>query len=193
MGTTQRRLEAVEKLLQEPSFRKKRGLGNEVGYYVFDYPPKDEPVVREWVRWWQAKSNPAIDGYELAVFDLYDMMIGVLEKDDSLDWFLSLEDRYGIVEASDVASDFLKLTEKENIIVKHIVEQTSANSVVFIVGVGKCYPVIRSHKILNNLREVLDHSPVVMFFPGSYEQRRLVLFGSVKNDNYYWANRLVKD
>ena len=33
-----KRLDIAEKKIKEPSFRQNKGLGNEVGYYVFDYP-----------------------------------------------------------------------------------------------------------------------------------------------------------
>jgi hypothetical protein len=62
---------------------------------------------------------------------------------------------------------------------------------VFITGVGKCYPFVRSHNVLNNLHQVLDSVPVVMFFPGKYSGQDLRLFGTIKDDNYYRAFKLV--
>ena len=85
----------------------------------------------------------------------------------------------------------LKLTSKSNLIVNHIVENTPKGSVVFITGVGKCFPLVRSHNVLNNLHQVLDSVPVVMFFPGEYSGQALHLFGTIKDDNYYRAFKLV--
>jgi len=65
------------------------------------------------------------------------------------------------------------------------------HNVVFITGVGKVYPFVRSHTILNNLQEVLDKIPVILFFPGKYDGLSLQLFGRFKDDNYYRAFRLV--
>jgi hypothetical protein len=34
--------------------------------------------------------------------------------------------------------------------------------------------------------------PVVLFFPGTYDEQSLILFDELKDDNYYRAFRLVK-
>ena len=47
MSTLAERLDKAEEMIQKPSFRENKGLGNEVGYYVFDYPAEDELYVRE--------------------------------------------------------------------------------------------------------------------------------------------------
>ena len=39
---TNKRLDEAEKKMREPAFRQNKGLGNEVGYYIFDYPAKDD-------------------------------------------------------------------------------------------------------------------------------------------------------
>ena len=38
MKTLEEQLDALEQIIKKPSFRESRGLGNEVGYYIFDYP-----------------------------------------------------------------------------------------------------------------------------------------------------------
>jgi hypothetical protein len=50
---------------------------------------------------------------------------------------------------------------------------------------------VRSHNVLNNLHQVLDSVPVVMFYPGRYSGQNLQLFGTIKDDNYYRAFPLV--
>ena len=51
---------------------------------------------------------------------------------------------------------------------------------------------MRSHKVLNNLHQAFVRCPVVMFFPGTYNEQELILFNEMKDDNYYRAFRLVK-
>lgn len=36
------RLNQIEDKISEKSFRENKGLGNEVGYYIFDYDPREE-------------------------------------------------------------------------------------------------------------------------------------------------------
>ena len=38
MKTLEERFDLAEEMIQKPSFRENKGLGNEVGYYIFDYP-----------------------------------------------------------------------------------------------------------------------------------------------------------
>ncbi|MCD7765110.1 MAG: BREX-1 system adenine-specific DNA-methyltransferase PglX [Lachnospiraceae bacterium] len=47
MKTIEERLDILEEKMRRESFRKNTGLGNEVGYYVFDYEPQQELIVRE--------------------------------------------------------------------------------------------------------------------------------------------------
>jgi hypothetical protein len=190
MATTQERLEIAEKIICEPTFRQNKGLGNEVGYYVFDYPAKDELIVREWVRYQQGKSY-ATAGFCLIVFDLYEVMLEIFAKEGCLEQFFIFEKEYGLEGAAEIASDILRLTEDENQINEYIKSRLEDNAVVLLTGVGKCYPVLRSHKVLNNLHQVLDSVPVVLLFPGKYDGRELVLFDSIKDDNYYRAFKLV--
>lgn len=192
MRPTNLRLEDAERKIREPSFRKNKGLGNEVGYYVFDYPAEDELTVREWMRYWRKKNKPEVDGFQLTVFDLYDVMIDMLEEDDLLEQCFEFEKKHGMDRIIKAVGRMLQLSDDAGLMVEHLRKHTPDNAVVFLTGVGKCYPVIRSHKILNNLPQSLDHVPVVMFYPGRYDGQELVLFGSVKDDNYYRAFRLVE-
>ena len=192
MRPTSLRLEEAEKLIREPSFRQNKGLGNEVGYYVFDYPAKDELTVREWVRYWQKKNNPIVDGFKFTVFDLYDIVIDILENDGFLNQCFEFEEKQGIDSIVEAVSWMLRLGDDAGLMVEYIKKQTPNDAVVFLVGVGKCYPILRSHKVLNNLHQALDNVPVVMLYPGKYDGQELVLFGSVKDDNYYRAFRFVE-
>ena len=40
------RLNQIEDKISEKSFRENKGRGNEVGYYIFDYDPREELYVR---------------------------------------------------------------------------------------------------------------------------------------------------
>ena len=61
------------------SLRLKIGLGNEVGYYIFDYPAEQELAIREYVEYIRQKNEEAIDGFRIVVFDLYDILISILK------------------------------------------------------------------------------------------------------------------
>ena len=53
---------------------------------------------------------------------------------------------------------------------------------LFLKGVGKVYPFIRSHTVLNNLQSSIKHIPTLMFYPGEYSGRALNLFDRFEDD-----------
>ena len=75
--------------------------------------------------------------------------------------------------------------------VKKIVEQVEPNDIIFITGVGKIYPIMRAHKLLNNLFPFITNNPLILFFPGTYSGYGLDLFNEIKGDNYYRAFKLL--
>ena len=185
------RLDSAEAAIQKPSFRRNKGLGNEVGYYIFDYPAEDELQVRSWIEHVQKKYETGISGFQVVVFDLYDIIIEILEKKGFLEKCYDFEKNKGMERVIRAIGNTLRSTAADSLVVSYIQEHTPDHSVVFITGVGKCYPVLRSHTVLNNLHQVIDHVPVVMFYPGKYDGQQLVLFGEIKDDNYYRAFKLV--
>ena len=191
MATLEERLDQAETIIKTESFRQNKGLGNEVGYYIFDYPPEKELVVRERIAYMQGKNNRGTDGFDLKVFDLYDLVIDILEAEGFLEQCFRFEQKKGMERIIKAVGNLLQVNDENSLIVKHIQENTPADAVVFLTGIGKCYPILRSHKVLNNLHQAIDRVPVVLFFPGKYDGQELVLFSEIKDDNYYRAFKLV--
>lgn len=50
--------------------------------------------------------------------------------------------------------------------------------------------MIRAHRVLNTMNQVIDKTPVVMFYPGSYNSLSLRAFGKLDDKNYYRAFRI---
>lgn len=185
------RLDLAEKKLQQESFRENKGLGNEVGYYIFDYPPEKELYVRERIREIIDRNHRLNDEYPIIQFDLYDMIIEILKKKGFLEKCFEFEKKNGFERIIKAIGSMLRITMADNLIIRHIKENTPEHSIVFITGIGKCYPILRSHTVLNQLHQIVDYVPVVLFYPGQYNGRELVLFGKIKDDNYYRAFPLV--
>ena len=173
--TFEERLDAMELEIRKPIFRKNRGRANEVNYWVFDYPPEKELEVRARIERMQQKNATGNDDFKLVVFDLYDYIIDTLEKEGFLDQCYRFEDRRGIDRIVKAVGNLLCVNDDDS-----------------LIGIGKCYPLLRSHKVLNNLSQSFGRVPVVLFFPGTYDEQSLILFDELKDDNYYRAFRLVK-
>lgn len=193
MNELEHRLNIFEEKIKQENFRKNKGLGNEVGYYIFDYPPENELFIRERIDYLLSKYSSSHYDFNLVVFDLYDIVIDILSREGFLDDCIEFEKNEGFSAINKAVNEMLQMEEDDqrNEILSHIKNNLPENSIVILKGVGKCFPFLRSHKILNNLHQFIDDIPVIMFFPGKYDGQSLMLFSEVKDDNYYRAFKIV--
>lgn len=141
MMSLDERLDKAEEMIQKPSFRENKGLGNEVGYYIFDYPAEKELYIRERIEYIKKKSENSDDDFKVVVFDLYDIMIDILIKKGYLEKCYQFEKTKGFERVSKSISNMLRITSSDSLIVNHIRDNTPEKAVVFITGIGKCYPI----------------------------------------------------
>lgn len=191
MKTIYQRLDAIIPKITDKSFRENKGLGNEIGYYIFDYEPKYELLVREHIEFVKQKVSNEYSGINIKEFDLYEIMLEIMDKKRYLEKNIEMEEKKGSEHVFNAIKKTLRLTLNNDMIVEYIVNRVEPNDIVFITGVGKAWPILRSHTVLNNLHKAIDQVPVVMFFPGEYDGLELVLFGEIKDDNYYRAFQLI--
>lgn len=192
MADLSARLDEMEKTIRKPSFRSSSGRANEVNYWIFDYPPEQELEVRERIAYLQNKNQNGTDDFELVVFDLYEIIIKFLIDRNFLDKCYEFERKRGFDRITKAVNNSMKINDDDSLIVQHIKDHTPDNAVVFLTGIGKSYPILRSHKVLNNLHQAFVRVPVVLFFPGTYNEQELIMFNEIKDDNYYRAFKLVK-
>lgn len=186
------KLSRIEPTINDPAFLENRGLSNEVGYYIFDYSPKDEMKVRDEIKHLETKINSNENyPFKIVIFDLYEIIIDILKDKGYLEKIFDFEKNKGRDFTKKAIVTLLKLDSNANLIVNYIIERTPDNCVVFLTGVGKAFPILRSHNVLNNLHQHLDKVPVVLFFPGKYSGTDLVLFDTLEGSNYYRAFSLI--
>ena len=185
------KIDLIWKRISDEDFLANRGVANEVRYYVFDYEPEYELYVREKIKALKNQNNPESDGFQIVEYDLYEMLISILEEKGYIDKCIRFEEQKGMDYLYKAITNMLRLTSDDNLIVNTIYNNTPKNAVVFLTGVGKVFPFIRSHNILNNLHQILDSVPVVMFYPGVWNGQSLSLFGTITDGNYYRAFPLV--
>jgi hypothetical protein len=186
----EKRLELLKEKVQEDDFLNARGLGNEIPFWIFDYPPEKELLIRETVD--KLTQNLKKNSINVLVIDLYEMCLEILENKISADKINQFESNKG----SDELLNKLKLMLKAKTIKKAIQTRMAASGdvqLIFLTGVGKAWPLVRSHSILNNLQPVLGNVPLVTFYPGKYDNHELSLFGKFKDANYYRAFQLINE
>lgn len=178
------KLNNIELRIKDPSLKS--------DYYIFDYDPKYEINVRNEVKHLKDKINNSPIDINIMEFDLYEIILDILKSKGYLEKTFELEKKKGKNTAKKAVTKMLKLSSDSNLIVNYIKERYSSNSIIFITGVGKAYPLIRSHNVLNNLSQQVDDIPVIMFFPGRYSGLDLLLFDTIKDSNFYKADLLIK-
>ena len=191
MAGLSERLQQLEEKILDGNFRTGRGTANEVNFWIVDYDAEDEMQVRDHVDFLAKHINSRYEGITIKTFDLYDIMIDALEEKGYLDRVIQMEQTKGSYEAIEPIKRTLRLTLDNDLIVAKISENlTPEKDIVFLVGIGKAWPIIRSHTVLNNLHSKVDRNPLVMFFPGSYTTK-LSLYNEITDDNYYRAFKLI--
>jgi hypothetical protein len=140
----------------------------------------------------KSKNQASDDEYKIVIFDLYDIIIEILTQKGYLEKCFEFEKSKGFERITKSISNMLRITASDSLIVNYIKNNTPDKAIVFITGIGKCYPILRSHTVLNNLHQVIDHVPVILFYPGKYTGQELQLFEKIKDDNYYRAFKLVE-
>ena len=163
------RLNNLDAFLHTISEENHAGLGGEAGYYVFSYDPKDEMRIRQWtkneIELFRRAHRPVVE------FDLYKIMAELLVEKHPRQKYEDLEMRTGsMTRVVNAANSVLQIGRPMDLMLDYIVKRIPQdNAVILLTGVGKCYPLLRSHKILNDLHDRLAQGIVLMMFPGRWQ------------------------
>lgn len=180
----------IEQHINDDFFLENKGLGNEVAYYVYHYDPTEELEVRQLLEDLKVKYSKGERRIEVVHIDLYEEMIAYIESRDLLNECYLMEKEEGFAYLHQSLSNLLRMDFKRNFFVDLMLAKTANlknNYVVFISGIGKAYPIIRTHHLLNNLHLNFDEAPVIFFYPGEYTGQTFTLFNTINDDNYYRA------
>ena len=194
------RLDKIKDIVETDSFFNQQSLGGELNFHIFDYNPEEELIVRDYVKDFIKSYSHTNSKIKPIEFDLFEMIIKILQDKkvgsrNILEMSVEVEEEDGTEELFDSLNPILT----PNAFIELIKERVAGYNLVLLTGVGKAYPLVRSHTILNNLHSVLDKVPVIMFYPGRYDQKDLKLFNNgnsfagLKDDNYYRAFKLVEN
>ena len=126
------------------------GTANDMKFYIFDYSPQDEMIIRNEIKKLKGR-NP-----DIVEFDLYEMMLEIIEEQGYTEDVILAEKDYDKQHLlSEIFQPILSVEETDNdFLEKFKVVQDDGTKIILVTGVGKSYPVIRSHTILNNLQNI---------------------------------------
>lgn len=188
--TTAEKLNLIESKIKNKEFLKKIRGGHMVPFYILDYDPQDEGMAREHVLNLQDKINKESSDVKIKVFDLYELLLECLREKGFLEKALKAEETKGTEKLIEAIKNTLGLKKETNMYINKIADNIDPNDVIFITGVGKAYPIIRTHKVLSNLRPLIKRNPLVVMYPGTYVNNEFSLFGEIDKD-YYQAFKLI--
>lgn len=191
--TTRERMQKLRQMIESKTINKLEGLGGEINFWIFDYDPEEEYYIRENI-------NDFInDKYDVQVYNIYKIIIEILEEKGYLKKVIDYEKKKGIDKANDAIRDALEISSNNDKIIKYIKEHQEEDKTVILTGIGDVYGVVRPHTILNNLQSVVERNPLIMFYPGIYTGQEIKLFGKtneivndnegLESNNYYRAFR----
>jgi len=195
-GLTPRLNQILPKITSD-EFLRGQGIGNEIAFHIFDYPPEDELQVREYIRSTLLEHIPKRQpGLKVLDVNLFEFLLDYLTARKLLNKALKLQRKKGDKALLKALRSVLH-EEKLARCFDEVLRPTE-HDLVLVFGVGSAYPLLRSHALLNNLHSVMGQTPLIMFYPGRYDRTTLRLFGKTglagdhqRAAKYYRAFRLI--
>jgi len=183
------RVNAILPRISSDEFLTSSGIGNEIAFYIFDYPPEQELQVREHIQFLLEQLPKLKPVLRVRHINLFDLLIEHLKNRKLLERSLDMQKAKGDEKLLHSLKPILNAEKIADVFTA--AAQPADSDLVLVSGVGSVWPLLRSHNLLNNLHSRMGQVPLVMFYPGKYDGQSLRLFGKVKGDNYYRAFRLV--
>ncbi|WP_020663173.1 DUF1788 domain-containing protein [Amycolatopsis benzoatilytica] len=176
-------------VLSGKRFLQMEGLSNEVPFFIYPYPPEDALAVAAAKK--RIKNRLSNAGIRVFEVNLYDLSVDLLKERGDWDEVLEVEPSLDKSEFTEMLQSMLNPQLCLAPAIRERLAQVEFE-IFFLTGIGEVFPYIRSHNMLNNLQSVVKDKPMLMFFPGRYDQSAtlgssLVLFGRLKDDQYYRA------
>ena len=190
--TLDERLNQIIPRITSREFLDSKGLGNEIGFWIFDYPPEREMDVRDFLN---GTVLPALSKHvptiRAATVNLLTLVSELLGERNLLEKAMEMQ----LDKGDESALAALRSVLKEDKLAQKIAEQFDIPNLdlLILTGVGSVYPMLRTHTLLSALHPIMGKTPLLMFFPGKYDGHSLRLFNTLAEDHYYRAFRLVPE
>jgi Domain of unknown function (DUF1788) len=182
-------------VLSGKRFLQMEGLGNEVPFFIYPYPPEDALAVAAARK--RIRTRLANEGITVFEIDLYDLSVELLKGRGVWEEVLAIEPEQDKADFREMLQGMLDPEQHIAPAIRERVAAAPGFDVLFLTGIGDVFPYIRSHNVLNNLQSVVTGKPMLMYFPCRYEQSEtlgssLVLFGRLMDDQYYRAKNILE-
>lgn len=172
-------------------------LTNNVPFYIFSYPAKDELKARKLAE--EFSNEIESKGHKTAVINLYELILEILTED----WDFEIQDYIDV----EHKNWFKFLIEQaipgflsDDIIESKFFEKAEWADIICVTWIWTAWPFLRAHLLLNRLEAsnyVNKNKKVVFFYPWEYKknekwQRFLSLFSEFSEWGYYRATAICE-
>ena len=179
-------------ILSSDRFLNMEGLANEVPIFIQTYQVKDEDRMEATVK--ALASRLRNSGIPVAEVDLFQLLLAELTDEDILEDLIAEEQTF---DRADLYSTLRNHADPTSRIVPRLVKvmESQKARLTLVSGAGHVFPFLRTHTLLDSIQPVMMDHPVIVFFPGEYNQvaglgSQLRLFGSLPAKGYYRAFNL---
>jgi hypothetical protein len=186
------RLNQILPKISSDEFLNSKGLGNEIGFWIFDYPPEREMEMRVFLtRTVLSSLNKSQPPIRAGAINLFDLVIQLLQERQLLDKAIGMQQKKG----DEAVMAALRPVLKEDKLAQKVVAMVDLDNIDLLMlwGVGSAYPMLRTHTLLSALHPLMGRTPLLMFYPGRYDGYSLRLFNKLSEDHYYRAFRLIPE
>ena len=183
------RLNQIPEKITSETFLQSKGLGNELGFWVFDYAPEDELKIREYIYFLENDFSKKNRKIKIKAINLLKVTKDYLDARGFTDKAIKLQQQKGDASLLKALRGPLNLARFGPYLVES--SQAMEQDIVIIYAVGSIWPLFRAHDLLNSLHATLDKTPLILFYPGYYSGQSLCLFNKLPSNNYYRAFKLV--
>lgn len=185
----QERLNQITEKVLTKEFLTSQGLGNEIGFWIFDYAPEDELQVRKNISLIEQNISKKNDKIHFIDLNLLSAIKAYLDERKHTEKAFELQIKKGDAALKKALEGPLHVDK----LCPFLMERYQLNNydLIFISGVGSAWPLLRAHNLLNKLHALLGHKPLVLFYPGYYSGQDLSLFNKLTSNNYYRAFKLI--
>ncbi|MDN6298468.1 MAG: DUF1788 domain-containing protein [Halomonas sp.] len=183
------RLNQIPEKITSATFLSGQGLGNEIGFWIFDYPPEKELQVREYLTFLGGLLARQHAELKVDHVNLLSVLRDYLQERGFLDKAIAMQQKKGDAALTKALNGPLHMDKFVPYLTRHALSDDP--DMVLISGVGSVWPLMRAHSLLNALHSRLGHKPLVLFYPGGYDGQQLTLFNRIASNPYYRAFQLV--
>jgi hypothetical protein len=183
------RLDKILDRVTSDDFLHGKGLGNEIPFYAFDYPPDRELEVRGHIAFLLEQIPKRRPDLRFVHINLFDLIIRHIKDRGFYQKALDLQKKKGDEALLKALAAPLEASKLAKVFTDEV--KPNEQDLVLVSGVGSAYPLLRTHNLLNNLHHRMGSTPLVLFYPGVYDGQSLRLFGTLQDKPYYRAFRLV--